>query len=429
MLKLDSKLNIRLLNIIIRGISMVSRFLLIIVLAKLLSPSDLGLFGLLVAGISFAVLLVGFDYYAYSNREILATKSEDYSIIIFNQIYAYVPLYLLFIPIAIFLSYYDFLPHGYFLWFFILMIVEHISLEQNRLLNTMQKQLSASIVLFLRSGIWVLFMLPIIVYVEKFRNLETVLYAWLIGGVASITFGTFIIKKSVENWSFIKPSYQWIIKGYKTGLFFILGTVAFRAISTVDRFWLEKISDSDIVGVYVFYTSLTVGVTAFIHAGVIVFSVPKLVRTFQEGELLKFKHLMNRFLKELLASILIMVSLMYLFMPIVIDWIGKPTYFDSYNVFYIILATAVLIVISSHPNTYLYAARRDKYTLFSNISAFIVFILMSIMFYFNYHEYSDIYKVAISVLVSFVWFVAIKYFGYFYYSKFTCSVSLKKDER
>jgi len=398
---------------------MISRFVLILVLAKLLSPSDLGVFGLLVAGIGFAVLLIGFDYYTYSNREILSTTKKEWSRIISNQIYAYFPLYILFIPITIILSHYKFLPQGYFIWFLILIIVEHISLEQNRLLNTMQKQLSASMVLFLRSGIWVLFMLPIIIYFESFRNLETVLYAWLIGGVISIIFGAFVIKKSIQNWSFIKPSYQWIIKGYKTGLLFILGTIAFRAISTFDRFWLEKISDSSIVGVYVFYTSLTVGAIAFIHSGVIVFSTPRIIRTFQEGKLSKFKYLMSKFLKELIFSILIMILFMSLFMPFVVDWIGKQVYLDYYNVFYIILTTAILIVLSSHPNTYLYAARKDKFTLFSNISTFIVFILMSIIFHFNYDEHSNIYKVAISVLVSFVWFLFIKYFGYFYYIKST----------
>ncbi len=417
MLNLNSKLNMRLLNVGMRGISMISRFLLIIMLAKLLPPSDLGIFGLLVAGISFAVLIVGFDYYSYSNREILSVEKKEWSRIIFNQIYAYIPLYLLFIPIAMIVSYYKFLPDGYFIWFVLLMIVEHASIEQNRLLNTMQKQLSASMVLFLRSGVWVLLMLPIMVFVDSFRNLETVLYAWFLGGIASIIFGFFVIKKDIDYWPFIKPDYQWILKGYKIGFLFILGTIAFKMISTFDRFWLEKISNSDVVGAYVFYVSLTVGVTAFIHAGLIVFSAPKIITTYQSGKISKFKYLMDNFLKELIISILGMVVLMYFLMPFVINWVDKPIYHDSYGVFHIILATAAFTVLSSHPSTYLYASKRDKYTFFSTISAFVVFILVTAVFYFFDFNYEELYKVAISVLISFIWLGAIKYFGYYHYSK------------
>lgn len=414
---IHSLISPRLLNVGIRGISMISRFLLIIILAKLLPLSDLGIYGLLVAGIGFAVLFVGFDYYSYSNRELLSVHKDEWSKIIVNQIYAYLPLYLLFIPIAMVVHYYKLLPSGYFIWFIVLMVIEHISIEQNRLLNTMQKQLSASMVLFLRSGAWVLFMLPLIIYIDSFRNLETVLYAWLTGGLASISFATFAIKNSVQDWHFIKPNYGWILKGYKIGLLFILGTVTFRAISTGDRFLLEQMSDVSMVGIYVFYVSLTVGATAFIHAGVIVFSTPKIVTAFQEGEVLKFKYLMKRFLKELMISIVVMVLSLYLFIPFIIEWIDKVSYLDHYDVFYIIMSTAGVTVLNSHPSTYLYASRRDKYTLLSNFSAFIMFTLLSVFFYFNDGEYTPLYKVAISVLITFTWLLFIRYVGYFYYSK------------
>lgn len=414
---IHSLISPRLLNIGIRGISMISRFLLIIILAKLLPLSDLGIYGLLVAGIGFAVLFVGFDYYSYSNRELLSVHKDEWSKIIVNQIYAYLPLYLLFIPIAMVVHYYELLPSGYFIWFIVLMVIEHISIEQNRLLNTIQKQLSASMVLFLRSGVWVLFMLPLIIYVDSFRNLETVLYAWLIGGLASISFATFVIKNSVQDWHFIKPNYRWILKGYKIGLLFILGTVAFRAISTGDRFLLEQMSDLSIVGIYVFYVSLTVGATAFIHAGVIVFSTPKIVTAFQKGEFLEFQHLMNQFFKELSISIIVMMMALYIFMPFIIEWVDKVSYLEHYNVFYIILATAGVTVLNSHPGTYLYASRRDKFILLSNISALLVFVLLSIFFYFNYLEYTALYRVALSVLITFLWLLFSKYMGYFYYSK------------
>ena len=40
-------------------------------------------------------------------------------------------------------------------WFYVLLIIEHISQESGRLLITLSRPTRASIVLFLRSGIWV----------------------------------------------------------------------------------------------------------------------------------------------------------------------------------------------------------------------------------------------------------------------------------
>ncbi|HIC77736.1 MAG TPA: hypothetical protein EYP02_01010, partial [Sulfurovum sp.] len=167
---------------------MLSKFLLIVYLAKLLPTADLGIYGLLVASIGFAVLFLGFDYYTYSNRELLSVSKDEWSSVIVNQIYAYLPLYVIFIPIAFLLYFYDVLPNGYFIWFLLLLLLEHISIEQNRLLNTMQKQLSASFVLFFRSGLWVLFVMPLIIYIEQFRTLEVILNAWLLGVLFSVVF-------------------------------------------------------------------------------------------------------------------------------------------------------------------------------------------------------------------------------------------------
>jgi len=415
-LKLDSPASLKILNMGIRAISMLSRFILVMILAKLLPASELGTYGLLVAAISFAVLFVGFDYYTYSNRELLSVDNDRWSEIILNQLYAYIPLYLVAIPFSFILNGYGFLPKQYFTWFLTLFVIEHISIEQNRLLNTMQKQLSASFVLFLRSGIWIIFMLPLLIYVDGYKNLETVLYAWVIGGICSILYGIWVIKKSIKNWTLITPSYSWIIKGYKVGVLFILGTLSFRLISTGDKFLLEQMSNINIVGVYVFYSSLTVGATAFIHAGVIVFSTPKIITAYHKKDKLLFKRLMNQFFKELSFSIILMILGLYFFMPYVVTWIGKSEYFEHYEAFYIILITASLTLIGSHPGTYLYAARRDKYIVWSNVSVLIVFLVLSWIFYTHTMEFTALYRVSILVMLTFLWSIFVKYIGYFYYS-------------
>ncbi len=80
------ELGTRLLNVALRGLSMGSRFLLIFALAKLLSPTELGLFGLMMATVSISVLIIGVDYYTYTQRELLARPVEQWSFVIQHQI-------------------------------------------------------------------------------------------------------------------------------------------------------------------------------------------------------------------------------------------------------------------------------------------------------------------------------------------------------
>ncbi len=420
---------IRLLNISLRVISMASRFILFTVIAKLLAPAELGLLGLLIAGIGFFVLLVGADYYTFSNREILSSSKNEYAKIISNQIYAYLPMYAISIPIVLLAFNYDLLPWEYFYLFLLLTIVEHVSQEQNRLLNVLNKQLSASILLFIRSASWVLIVLPLMYFNDALKSIDILLMFWLGGSLLAVITGIYLTKKEIDNFTFYPPDYSWIKKGYKVGFTFLLGTIAFKALATIDRFWLERVTDTATVGVYVFYFSLLIGVTALIHAGLIVFSTPAIIRSYQEKDYLKFNILLKKFLKELILSIIIIMPVMLILTPYVIDWINRPEYMKDYNVFYILMLTAITMVISNHPQTYLYASRHDKYILYSNISSLAVFLLALLMFHNFTNELKGIYQVSISVFLSYLWLTTIKYFGYYHYNTIFIQASKKENHK
>ena len=117
---------------------MVSRLILLFSIAKLLSPEELGLFGLMIATVLFSVIIIGADYYTYSQRELLSRPIEEWSTVVHNQIKAQVTLYLVLLPAQVFIFVFGFLDWKYMQWFFILLILEHLAQEINRLLISMQ---------------------------------------------------------------------------------------------------------------------------------------------------------------------------------------------------------------------------------------------------------------------------------------------------
>ena len=256
---MKNEIGVRIFNIFLRGLSIVSRFVLIYTLAKLLEPDQLGVFGLILATVSFNVLVVGADFYTYSQRELLSCGPERRSFIIQHQLIAHVILYLVLIPLQILLFVFDLLPIRFFIWFFALLIVEHVAQELNRLLVVLHRQIAASWVLFLRTGVWVWGILPLMWFIPGYNRIETVFMGWFIGGIIAIAIGIFTVKKEVLIWKKWPLDKVWIKKGFHVGAGFLLATICFKALLTLDRYVVEYLTDTSVLGVYVFYIGIVMG--------------------------------------------------------------------------------------------------------------------------------------------------------------------------
>src|SRR5690606_7394792 len=161
------------LNLSLRGATLTSKFALIFFLAIFLEPSDLGLYGLLTATISYSIYVIGFDFYTYSTRELLGQPRELWSSMLRDQGVYFVLAYLLVLPLLVVIFLQGWLPWRLAGWFFALLVIEHLAHELNRLLVAMSEQLLASVVLFLRSGLWGLVLLPLMWVVPESRQLGT----------------------------------------------------------------------------------------------------------------------------------------------------------------------------------------------------------------------------------------------------------------
>src|SRR5699024_6671877 len=81
------------------------------------------------------------------------------------------------------------LPWSVAPWFFVLVVLEHLGQELNRMLIAMSRQLLAGVVLFLRSGLWAFVVALMFWYSAENRSLELVFYAWAIGSCLACLLG------------------------------------------------------------------------------------------------------------------------------------------------------------------------------------------------------------------------------------------------
>ena len=398
----------RLANVGLRGLSMGSRFFLIFALAKLLSPAELGLFGLMVATISFSVLVVGADYYIYSQRELLARPIEKWSFVIQHQIKAQLLLYVVLLPAQLIIFAFNLIDWQYALWFFTILILEHIAQEINRLLIAMHKQLMASWILFMRTGIWILIVIPIMFFYEQYKNLTTLYLAWSIGSTTAIIMGVIAIKAILPAWKREPTNYSWLKKGFRVGGLFLIATMCFKGLLTFDKYAVEAFSSTETLGVYVFYIGIVMGLYNFLEPSVFSFLYPKMLQSYQTKE----KNQFNKVFQELIISTLLLSSIMavviWFMAPFIIDWIDQPVYTEHLGSLKFLIVAGFISAVGYIPHYALYAMKGDRWIITAHITALIVFFIsLSVVELSN-----SIQTVALSLSLAFLWMVIVKTVGY-----------------
>src|SRR5690606_28781255 len=165
----------------------------------------------------------------------------------------FVLAYLLVLPLLVVIFLQGWLPWRLAGGFFALLVIEHLAQELNRLLVAMSEQLLASVVLFLRSGLWAPVPLPLMWAVPESRQLGTVLTAWLAASSLAVLLGVVRLLQ-LDHASLSRPiDWLWLGRGLKVALPLLVGTLALRGVFTFDRYWVEHVAGLEVLGAYTLY--------------------------------------------------------------------------------------------------------------------------------------------------------------------------------
>lgn len=104
-------------NLLLRGASLGSRFVLLFVLGKFLDAEAVGMYGLILAYITYAIYALGFEYYNYSTRELIIQNPENRFSLLMSQMVFFGVVYAVVLPLLSFIFVGNLLPWKYALWF------------------------------------------------------------------------------------------------------------------------------------------------------------------------------------------------------------------------------------------------------------------------------------------------------------------------
>lgn len=369
----------RLSNIVLRGMTLASKFLLIFFLARYLPASELGLYGLLTATIAYALYLVGLDFYIYTTREITKMGEWHFGGLLKNQITMTGALYAVSLPLLFLIFITKLLPWEVSIWFFVLLVLEHINQEIGRLLIALSQQHAASLNLFLRSGSWPLAAILLMSLYPGLKSLEYVLLLWVIGDLLAITLSILKLRKlEIIGWH-EKVDWKWILTGIKIAIPFLAATLAIRGIFTFDRYWIKELSNIEIVGAYVLFMGLSNAVISFLDAGVFSFIYPTLIKSHNERNSILFRsQARSLFIQTALFLCILTIGAVTLITP-ALSFIGKPIYSENSNLFYWSLFSVILYSLGMIPHYCLYAQGKDRAIILSHLLGLAVFLFSTWM--------------------------------------------------
>ncbi|MCE0460219.1 MULTISPECIES: lipopolysaccharide biosynthesis protein [Pseudomonas] len=370
----------QLTNIAIRGLTLVSKFLLIFFLARFLEPGELGVYGLLAATVSYSLYFLGFDFYTYSTRELLKRDRKEWGGLLKAQGALTLVLYVVFLPLLTLIFIGGLLPVSVIGWFFALLVLEHLTQELGRLLVAVSDQLYASLVLFFRSGIWAVLVAGMMWGVPKTRDLDVVLGAWVLGSLVALSLGfSRVWRMRLSGWQ-QEIDWAWVLKGLKLAFALLIATLAIRALFTLDRYWFGHLAGLDALGAYVLFMGISMALISFLDAGVFAFIYPGLISAHQQGNAAGFRSGMRRLLLQTISfSCIFSVAGLLAVGPLLL-WLDRPLYSAQQGLFVWILSATVLYAVGMVPHFGLYAQGHDRPIIHSHIVSLIVFVLATWIF-------------------------------------------------
>lgn len=351
------------------------RFVLIFFLARYLPIEAVAHYGLLVASISYAVFPLGFDFYTYSNRELLRGERSRWRSMMRSQALFHACLYAVIGPALLLLFASGLMPWWLAAWFFLLLPLEHLGLELDRLLIAMSDQLGASVSLFLRQGATSLAIVPALAFVPGYRSLSVVLGLWLAMDALGCLVGFLCVARRVRGEAPGRLDLAWVRRGMKVAVPFLVGTLCLRALFTVDRQVVKVWASVETLGAYTFYATVAAGMTSVVYAGVHQFAYPRLVKAAHARDKRSFARAFRSLALQTAVAVGVGVGVGVLLRPIIVSFVGGGVYERLDWLLPVLLAVTALYNLSLVPHYALYALEADRTILSVTVLAFSAFLV------------------------------------------------------
>lgn len=371
---------VRLINLFLKGLSLLSKLLLIIMLSKSFSQDGFAYYSLFVSIGLYIVSFIGLEYHAFSNRELIASNNVD---MVFSNYIAYTMFAVLIsVIIVYFVFFLNFLPIDLFVYLVFFVIFEYISLEISRYLNFTNRQLLSSVIITIKTSLWI-FPVFLLVYFKYLKiDLIFILKIWTIFMfIGTISGSFFVFYRTKHNFKIKLISIKWILIGITKSKNIFLAAQVAMVFTVIDRYALKYFGSLEDVAIYSLYFSIAYSILSAAEATIFVFYIPKLIK--------EKKHIVNMLLeykstlKIVVLFLCVTIPISYIIIHPILKFINNESYIDNINFYYLLLLFVSVKIISFVPHYVIYALGFDDVNMRIVIKSLAYFIFIITICYFS----------------------------------------------
>ena len=361
----------------LRGLTLASKFVLLMYLVRYFAAESVGVYGLIAVTISIALYFLGADFYVYSTREILAHPRGEMPVMIRDQFVMHLLAYGLVMPTLLTLFAANLIGWRFALWFYGILILEHLSQEAYRLLVALSRPAMANFILFLRSGAWIYAVVGLGIISNDYRHLPIIWAGWLIGGAASVIMAAHTLRHySWSETNGVAINWSWIRSGLRTAMPYLLASLCLLSVQFADRYAIKAFRGEAQLGIYTFYAQIANTVQLLITTGVTSLIYPKLISAHQARDYVTFRHLFRKMTAGVVGGTILLCAVIALAMPFVVGLVNREHITEYKPVLWLLLAGNGLLTLSHIPHFSLYALGKDRAVVVSTVIASVITVTL-----------------------------------------------------
>ncbi|MDD3288750.1 MAG: hypothetical protein PHX43_07095, partial [Alphaproteobacteria bacterium] len=285
--------NSKAVNVSLRMLTLVAKFIFTLYIGRYFALADIGAYGLAIAAVSILASVMGQGFGFFMGREIIGEEPVLVLRKMRDQTLYYAANYIVLAVVicGLIASQATGLETSMLIYILVLAVLEGFANMTYVNLNSLNQQVLANALFFVRAGLWVFFVIALCLVNPVFRAADTILICWSIGCFISIGATVWCWRNLPWRKAMALPvDWAWIKTGVKKCLPIWLGAMGLVGGSFLDRFVVLRYLDINSVGVITFYASFATAMFSLMQSGVLAFSAPRLVALHKSFEHEAFRH-------------------------------------------------------------------------------------------------------------------------------------------
>ncbi len=376
-------------NMVLRSMTLVSRFALTLFIAKFMGIAEVGAYGLVVGLVSMTPVVVGWGANYFMSRSsvgesrvVAGQKLKDRLVLTLLSLLAAFILGLTAIKLGIISEVSFLLPT------LVIILFETLACDIQAWLVARHMTLHSNALLFIRSSLWALIMMTLAYFSESYRELGYFIKAWAVFEVLQVFPLLFFLRKWPLKEIARAPVDTTRIKEYVTnGKFIYWNEIGLVGTLYLDRFIINGLLGLDLTGIYTFYWSIANGVNALIVTGIIQITTPHMVQSVKDRNFNLWQQIFSKLLQKTLFSTLLLSVVILGVLSVVLPMMRVGEFGTYWPLAAMLMAANILRLLSSCANSGLSSQYLDTHFASIGLMGLVLSLVLNAIFIYFWGLY------------------------------------------